>query len=155
MKKLLVVVVLFGLLIMSTRLIGPSILERSENHTLQAGPYRVSAAAEALHRSLLVADMHADSRLWGRNLLIESKAGHIDLPRLQKGNVGIQAFAVFSTVPRGLNIERNDDATDLVPYTGILQGWPFNAMGSPKGVSLYEAGRLQKSAGPRRCASKA
>lgn len=146
MKKLLVVAVILGLLIMAARLVGPSILERSENHTLRPGPYRVSAQAEALHRTLLVADMHADSLLWGRDLLVASKAGHVDLPRMQLGNIGIQAFTIFSTVPRGLNIERNDDTSDLVPYIGILQGWPFWALGSPKGVAVYQAGRLQKFA---------
>jgi membrane dipeptidase len=144
MKKLLTVLVVLGLLLMVARLIGPSILERQQNHTLQSGPYHVSAEAEALHRTLLVADMHADSLLWGRNLLKESGAGHVDLPRMVVGNVGIQAFTVFSTVPRGLNIERNEDTTDLVPYIGILQGWPRKTLGSPKEVALYQAGRLQK-----------
>jgi membrane dipeptidase len=144
MKKLLTVVVVLGLLVMAARLVGPSILDRSQNHTLQAGPYQVSAAAEALHKTLLVADMHADSLLWGRDLLKASKEGHIDLPRLLAGNVGIQVFTVFSTVPRGINIDRNDDTTDLVPYIGILQGWPLKTLGSPKQVALYQAGRLQK-----------
>ncbi len=34
---------------MVVRLVGPSILERQQNHTLQPGPYHVSAEAEALH----------------------------------------------------------------------------------------------------------
>ena len=143
MKKLLTVAVILGLLVMTSRVVGPSILERSENHTLQPGPYTVSAEAEALHQTLLVADLHADSLLWGRDLLKASHAGHIDLPRLMLGNVGIQAFTVFSTIPRGLNIERNEDTSDMVPYMGILQGWPLKAIGSPKEVALYEAARLR------------
>ena len=144
MKKLLAVVVVLGCLAMLGRLVGPSLLERSQNHTLQPGPYRVSAEAEALHRTLLVADLHADTLLWGRNILQPSHAGHIDLPRLVEGNVGIQAFTVFSTIPRGINFERNEDTTDLVPYIGILQGWPLKTLGSPKQVALYQAARLQK-----------
>jgi microsomal dipeptidase-like Zn-dependent dipeptidase len=146
MKKLLVVVVILGLICIAARLVGPSILERSQNHTLVAGPHVVSDQASALHRTLIVADMHADSLLWGRNLLERSQAGHVDLPRLQEGNVAIQAFTVFSTVPRGINIERNEDKTDLVPYIGILEGWPFRAIGSPKGVALYQAERMRKFA---------
>ena len=69
MKKLLTVFVILGCLLIAARLIGPSILDRAENHTLQPGPYHVSAEAEALHHTLLVADLHADSLLWGRNLL--------------------------------------------------------------------------------------
>ena len=144
MKKLLTLLVILGLILMAARLVGPSILERQQNHTLVPGPYHVSAEAEALHRTLLVADLHADSLLWGRNLLKPSNAGHIDLPRLMLGNVGIQAFTVFSTIPRGINIERNDDTSDLVPYIGMLQGWPMSAIGSAKGVALYQAKRLQK-----------
>ncbi len=146
MKKLLVVVVVLGCLVMLARLVGPSLLERSQNHTLQAGPYHVSAEAEALHRTLLVADLHADSLLWGRNLLQSSNEGHIDLPRLVQGNGGIQGFTVFSTIPRNLNIDRNEDTSDLVPYIGILQGWPLKTLGSPKQVALYQAARLQKFA---------
>ena len=144
MKKLLTVVVVLGLLLLAARLVGPSMLDRSQNHTLVPGPYHVSAEAQSLHRTLLVADMHADTLLWGRDLLQRTREGHIDLPRLIDGNVGIQAFTVFSTIPRGLNIERNEDSSDLVPYIGMLQGWPLNAIGSPKGVAVYEAVRLQK-----------
>jgi microsomal dipeptidase-like Zn-dependent dipeptidase len=144
MKKLVVVVVVLGCLLMVTRLIGPSILERSQNHTLHPGPYQLSAEAAALHGTLLVADLHADTLLWGRDILTPSRAGHIDLPRLLDGNVGIQGFTVFSTVPRGINIDRNEDTSDLVPYIGILQGWPLKTIGSPKQVALYQAGRLQK-----------
>jgi membrane dipeptidase len=144
MKKLLTVLVILGLILMAARLIGPSILERQQNHTLQSGPYHVSAEAEALHKTLLVADMHADSLLWGRDLLAASRAGHVDLPRMLEGNVGIQAFTVFSTIPRGINIDRNEDTSDLVPYIGILQGWPRKTLGNPKEVALYQAGRLQK-----------
>jgi len=144
MKKLLIAAVVLGCVFMLVRLVGPSILERQQNHTLHSGPYHVSAEAAALHQTLLVADMHADTLLWGRNILAPSHAGHIDLPRLLQGNVGIQAFTVFSTVPRGLNIDRNQDTSDLVPYIGVLQGWPLTAIGSPKGVALYQAARLQK-----------
>ena len=144
MKKLLAVVVVLGGLLMVARLIGPSILDRSQNHTLNPGPYHVSAEAAALHRTLLVADLHADTLLWGRDILAPSHEGHIDLPRLLDGNVGIQGFTVFSTVPRGINIDRNEDKSDLVPYIGILQGWPLKTLGHPKEVALYQASRLRK-----------
>jgi microsomal dipeptidase-like Zn-dependent dipeptidase len=143
MKKLLAVAVVLGCLLIVARLIGPSILDRAQNHTLNPGPYHVSAEAAALHRTLLVADLHADTLLWGRDILASSQEGHIDLPRLNDGNVGIQGFTVFSTVPRGINIDRNEDKTDLVRYIGILQGWPLKTIGSPKQVALYQAQRLQ------------
>src|ERR1041385_5812505 len=88
----------------------PGIVERHFNQTLHAPPYQVSAQAETLHRQLLVADLHGDS------LLCRSSRGHIDLPRLGEGNVSIQAFTVVTTSPRGLNIYRNSDSTDLIRY---------------------------------------
>ena len=45
----------------------------------------VSPRAEALHATSFVADLHADSLLFGRDLLERSDMGHVDLPRLQEG----------------------------------------------------------------------
>jgi len=144
MKRVLVVLVVLGCLFMLARLVVPSVVERRMNRTLQPGPYQASAEAEALHRTLLVADLHADTLLWGRNLLLPSRAGNIDLPRMLAGNVGMQAFTVVSSVPRNLNIDRNDDSTDLLPYLGMAQGWPLKALNSPKQRALYQARRMQR-----------
>jgi len=144
MKRALAVAVVLGCLFLLVRLVVPSIVERRQNHVLQSGPYQASAEAEALHRTLLVADLHADTLLWGRNLLEPSRAGNIDLPRMLAGNVGLQAFTVVSTVPRKLNIDRNDDSTDLLPYLGMVQGWPLKALTSPKQRALYQARRMQQ-----------
>ena len=95
MKKLLAVVVVLGGLLMVARLIGPSILDRSQNHTLNPGPYHVSAEGAALHRTLLVADLHADTLLWGRDILAPSHEGHIDLPRLLDGDVDLAIRTQF------------------------------------------------------------
>src|SRR5437763_1902872 len=90
-------------------LVLPGIVERHFNHTLHVPPYRVSAQAEVLHRKLILADLHADSLLWGRNLLHLSTRGHIDLVRLAEGNVCIQAFTAVTTAPFKVNIHRNSD----------------------------------------------
>lgn len=124
----------------------PGIVERRFNRTLHAPPYQPSAQAQALHRTLTVADLHADSLLWGRNLLRRSSRGHIDLPRLADGNVSIQAFTVVTTSPRGLNIYQNSDSTDLIRYIAIFEGWPPRTWNSPKQRALYQAARLQKFA---------
>ncbi len=99
----------------------PGVVERRFNHTLHPPPYQPSAQAEELHRKLLVADLHADSLLWGRNLLRRSARGHVDIPRLAEGNVAIQAFTVVTTSPRKLNIYRNSDSSDMVRYLAILK----------------------------------
>ena len=41
---------------------------------------------------LLVADLHADTLLWDRDLLARGSTGHVDVPRLKAGGVGLQAF---------------------------------------------------------------
>ena len=71
-------------------------------------------AGGALHATLRVADLHADSLLWGRDLLVRGTRGAVDVPRLIEGNVALQVLSMAVKTPRGLNIERNDDSSDEV-----------------------------------------
>jgi microsomal dipeptidase-like Zn-dependent dipeptidase len=138
--------ILLVILIVVAWLLLPGIVERRFNRTLHPPPYQPSALAQALHRRLTVADLHADSLLWGRNLLRRSSRGHIDLPRLAERNISIQAFTVVTTAPRKLNIYQNSDSTDQVRTIAILEGWPPRTWNSPKQRALYQAARLQKFA---------
>jgi microsomal dipeptidase-like Zn-dependent dipeptidase len=124
----------------------PGIVENGMNHVLQPPPYKVSAEAKALHQKLIVADLHADSLLWKRNLLDRSSRGQADIPRLAEGNVAIQAFTLVTTVPRGLNIYRNSDDTDQIRDLAMAQGWPPRTWSSPKQRALYEAAKLHRFA---------
>ncbi len=92
--------------------------------TRERPPYRASERARALHARLWVADLHADSLLWGRDLLRRSDRGQVDVPRLIEGNVALQVLAASTKSPRHLNIERNDDRTDDVVLLAIALGWP-------------------------------
>lgn len=105
-------------------------------------PYQASPAAAALHDRIVVADMHADSLLWGRDLLQRADTGQVDIPRLDDGNVAVQVFGVVTQSPRGLNIERNDDSTDDIFLLAIAQRWPFKTWFSIKERALYQAARL-------------
>jgi microsomal dipeptidase-like Zn-dependent dipeptidase len=87
-------------------------------------PYEASDRARALHAELWVADLHADSLLWGRDLLERGTRGHVDVPRLLDGNVALQVLAASTKSPRHLNIERNDDSSDDVILLAIALGWP-------------------------------
>ena len=78
----------------------------------------------ALHESLWVADLHADSLLWGRDLLERATRGQVDIPRLRDGNVALQVLAATTKSPRHLNIERNDDRSDDVVLLALALGWP-------------------------------
>jgi microsomal dipeptidase-like Zn-dependent dipeptidase len=98
--------------------------DRRLNVVADRGPYLVPPAAADLHEQLTVVDLHADSLLWGRDLLHVGERGHVDLPRLVAGNVALQVFAAATHVPRHLNYERNDDRTDDIRLVAIVQGWP-------------------------------
>jgi microsomal dipeptidase-like Zn-dependent dipeptidase len=124
----------------------PRVVEARLNH-VRGGDGRVSPRAADLHRRLLVADMHADSLLWGRDLLQRGSRGQVDLPRLQEGNVALQAFTVVTKSPRGLNIEKNSaDAFDDITLLAILQRWPPRAWFSLRARALHQAGRLREMA---------
>ena len=92
--------------------------------TTNPPPYRASDRARALHETLWVADLHADSLLWGRDLLERSSRGQVDVPRLVEGNVALQVLAATTKSPRHLNLERNDDRSDDVVLLALALGWP-------------------------------
>lgn len=117
--------------------------ERRLNPVARSGPYRASSRAEELHRSLLVADLHADSLLWGRDLLVRADRGHVDVPRLIEGGVAVQAFAACPKVPRHLNLDRNDSRTDDVTLLGLASGWPMSALTSLLDRTLFMAEQLE------------
>jgi len=98
--------------------------ERRLNGVADRGPYLVSMEAADLHERLTIVDLHADSLLWGRDLLQRGDRGHVDIPRLVEGNVALQVFAMPTKVPRNLNIDRNDDRTDDIALVALIQGWP-------------------------------
>ena len=85
-----------GLLAAGFFFVLPGLLERYFNRTLAPPPYAASARAQALFRQLVVGDLHADSLLWGRDLLARGHRGHVDVPRLIEGGVAIQAFTAGS-----------------------------------------------------------
>lgn len=126
--------------------IAPGYVEGSMNKVLQPPPYKASPEAVALHKTLTVADLHADSLLWGRDLLERGDRGHVDIPRLVEGNVTLQVFALVSKTPRGLNIEKNSDDSDNVTLLALGQRWPWRTLGSLKERALYQANRLHEMA---------
>ena len=128
-------------------LMAPGLVESRMNRTLRPGPYPVSERALALHRRLFVADLHADSLLWGRDLLASGARGHVDVPRLAAGGVALQAFTVVSKSPRGLNIENNDDRSDQITLLAMAGRWPPATWTSLRERALYQARRLDLMAG--------
>jgi membrane dipeptidase len=124
----------------------PALVDGHLNQTRQGGPYPVSARARALHARLLVADLHADSLVWGRDLLARGTRGHLDVPRLIEGGVALQVFDVFTKTPWNLNIERNEDKGDAVTLLALTQGWAPKTWTSLKERAVYQARRLHRMA---------
>ncbi len=117
--------------------------ERRMNRVVWPPPYHVSDAADELHRSLLVADLHADSLLWGRDLLVRGNRGCVDVPRLIEGGVALQAFAACVRVPRNTDLDRNADTSDDVTLIAVAGAWPPGTWRSPRARALYLARRAR------------
>ncbi len=113
--------------VVGARATGRHLVARSERRhcvTSVPPPYEASARARELHLTLEVVDLHANSLLWGRDLLDRGTQGQVDIPRLLEGNVALQVLAATTKSPRHLNIERNDDRTDDILFVAIGGGWP-------------------------------
>ncbi len=124
----------------------PSYVERNMNQTLNPPPYQASERAVELHKRLLVADLHADSLLWNRDLLDHATRGHVDIPRLIEGNVALQAFTIVTKTPRNMNIDSNTGDTDNITLLAIAERWPIGAWSSLKERALYQARKLADTA---------
>jgi microsomal dipeptidase-like Zn-dependent dipeptidase len=141
--KILVVAIVLLIFIVCT--FGcASLIDRALNKVVTPPPYHASYTAEKLHMSAFVADLHADSLLWNRNLLAKSSYGHVDLPRLQEGHVGLQIFTVVSKVPLGLNFEQNTAKYDMITLLSILQARPLRTWSSLLQRTLYQVEKLRR-----------
>ncbi|HYC07324.1 MAG TPA: membrane dipeptidase [Candidatus Binatia bacterium] len=106
----------------------------------------VSDRARELHATLRVVDLHADTLLWGRDLLVRGATGHLDVPRLIEGRVALQGLAVATKVPHGLSMERNVDRFDDVTLVALGLGWPRPALRDPLARALHLAEQARYAA---------
>jgi membrane dipeptidase len=120
----------------------PRFLDQHFNKLVKKSPYSASDRAFDLHKQLTIIDLHADSLLWGRDLLERGQDGQVDIPRLSDGNVTLQVFSLPTKTPRGLNIESNDDKTDSIYWLAIVDRWPPRTWNSLTERALYQAKRL-------------
>jgi membrane dipeptidase len=89
--------------------------------------------AAALHRTAYVADAHADSLLWNRDLRVRQRKGHVDFVRLREGGVRLQAFTV---VTRGFPL-----LGGFSPFAA-WHGWPLAAVVGPWARAQFQIARL-------------
>ncbi|MCD8521055.1 MAG: dipeptidase [Saccharospirillaceae bacterium] len=136
--------ILLILALIGARLLLPRQVEMGMNTVKNHAPWPVSDAAQQLHQQLLVADWHADSLLWDRNLLQRSDYGQVDFPRLHEGNVAFQVFTAVTKSPSGQNYHANShDAADNITPLVIAQTWPVASWSSLFERALYQVQRLQ------------
>src|SRR5438552_1392771 len=143
-KLLMGITILFGLAVIAFFAVFPRFLE-SRMSKVRKSPafFTASEHATELHGKLLIADLHADSLLFGRDLSVKSSFGHIDLPRLREGNVTLQVFTAVTKAPLGINIERNSsEAKDIITILSVAERWPSRAWRSLQERALYQAARL-------------
>ena len=134
---LVAIIIFFGLV--------PRYIEQSRNTVaISNSDYAGPASLKSLHQSLLIADFHADSLLWNRDLSKRSSYGHVDIPRLIEGNVALQVFSVVTKVPHGFNSHRNSSDTDSITYLALAQRWPPTTWVSLFERAMYQATKLQR-----------
>ena len=120
-----------------------AVAARMEAHLnpVTVGPWAApSDRATALHATLRIADLHADSLLFGRDLLVRSPYGHVDIPRMQAGNVALQVFSMATKTPWRMNYEHNTGDTDQVIALALAKRWPTATWGSLTARVLHLAG---------------
>jgi membrane dipeptidase len=142
-----VAVVVAGLIIAAVRFfaITPGKIERSQNKVVPA-PLGLTPAAQALQATLDVADMHADSLLWKRDLLERSDRGHVDLPRLIEGHYALQVFSSVTKSPKGQNYDSNSADSDTITSLSFINLQPPRTWTSMLERSLWHAEKLQNFA---------
>ena len=124
----------------------PTYVDGQMNTLVRPGPYAAGAAAQNLHKTLFVADMHDDALLWNRDLLTRYTRGHSDLPRELEAHMGLQVFATVTKTPKGMNYDHNSGDTDSITMLVMAQRWPVATWNSLLQRALYQAQKLQRAA---------
>lgn len=142
----LVVAAVVLLLLVLFFLFVPGLAERGMNRIAGSGQWPVTEQAKALHARLTVADLHADTLLWKRDMTEAADRGHVDLPRLERGNVALQVFSSVTKTPKGQNYESNSGESDNITLLAVVQLQPPRTWNSLLERSLYHARKLERAA---------
>jgi len=134
-----------GSLMAVVLVLGPgAVASRLNPHPAPPGSPPSDGAAR-LHRSLSVADLHADPLLWDVDLTTRRDQGHVDLPRLARGRVAVQTMSVVTRVPWGAEMRNNRDGPDIVTPLAVLQLWPPRTWWSLRARAVHQAGKLRRA----------
>lgn len=120
----------------------PGLLEGGINIVEEHDAYTISDETQALHDRLIIADLHSDTLLWARDSLDRGTTGHVDIPRLQEGNVTLQVFSVVTKAPASLNYDSNTGDSDQITLLTQVQLWPIRTWNSLYERAHYQGERL-------------
>lgn len=137
-----VLIALLGLILLAMIVMRFIILphyDKTANAILFSGPYPVSSRSRVLHDKAFVADLHADSLLWGRDLARKNSLGQLDLHRLVEAGIDLQIFSVVSKVPKSLNYRSNSADTDTLPLLFLASWRPPSTWFNPQQRALEQA----------------
>jgi microsomal dipeptidase-like Zn-dependent dipeptidase len=123
---------------------APGMADRSMNR-IEPTAATATNRAVTLHRTLLVADLHSDTLLWKRDVLDGKGEGHVDLKRMQAGNVALQVFSSVTKTPRNQNYDANGADTDNIALLAIGQLQPPRTWTSLLERSLWHATKLERA----------
>ncbi|MBK8249284.1 MAG: membrane dipeptidase [Gemmatimonadetes bacterium] len=146
-RFLLTTAALLGIAAVGMVTVVAPVVDRRMNTVIPGSDSMVSAAALALHHAATIVDLHADALLWQRDLNDRHAHGHVDLPRLRDGHVGLQVFSVVTKTPRGINYERNTGETDNITLLAMAERYPPRAWRSLRERALWQARRFDQMAG--------
>ena len=125
--------------------LAPGVLERGMNKIDGKPLPAVSERAKTLHRTLTIVDLHSDTLLWKRDILDRADRGHMDLPRLEDGNVALQILASTTKSPKGQNYDANSGDSDNITALVIAQLQPVRTWNSLLERSLWHAEKLHRA----------
>ena len=129
-------------------MIVPARVDGMLNRVYGRPPFDVaSPRARALHSRFTIADLHADSLVWGRNLLRRNAYGQVDVPRLREANVAIQVFSVPTQVPKSRSrLGTRRDQMDMLTIAAFAEAWPPSTWFRRDARALYAAHLLENFA---------
>jgi microsomal dipeptidase-like Zn-dependent dipeptidase len=124
---------------------APGLAEGGMNKVAATPLPAIGDRARTLHARLAIADMHADTLLWQRDLLEPAERGQVDLPRLEAGNVALQIFSSVTKTPKGQNYDANGADSDNITLLTVAQLQPARTWRSLLQRSLWHARKLQRA----------
>ena len=78
-------------------------------------------------------------------MLDRADRGHMDLPRLQEGNVALQVFSSVSKTPKGQNYDANGSDSDNITLLAVAQMQPARTWNSLLERSLWHGEKLDRA----------